>query len=676
MSMTTHPYSPALTLDVFWHRQFANGETYGQELYAFYSREIQQGAIYRLPGIPLFWHTTPPTFASGLDGLRAIVCLVDANLVIDKAWTTQLIRLWEQCSATEGIRFFPVAVEPSALQIDGVSQVNFIRVDSLKTEQEKTTKLISELSQELCRFLVGRQRLSEDGTQLSDAPITLFLSHSKTDGIDFTSQLKTYIDQHTHLKSFFDTSDIAAGHSFKREIHGHIEDSALLVVQTDSYASRAWCRKEVIAAKRARKPVVVVNVVSKGETRSFPYMGNVPTIRWDGAGTNILGIIDVAVAEVLRHLFAEKQLTKLAQIYDFKNAIVLPHSPELLSLVDVDRSRTDNIVVYPDPPLGYEESQLLQSLAPDIKFVTPTLLPTAHYATPREPVGTTPVTIGLSISESPDARLHGLGVTHLNDALAEFTRYLLVMNTNVAYGGDLRKGGFTEILFELVRSYFPDDVQPRHKIRNYLFWPASLTVTPTQRAEQNRVADFRDVSPPDDVRVDPRTFLEPDCAANKFVWSRCLTEMRRVMNAEIDARVLLGGQVTGYKGKMPGLLEEAVMAIETGKPLYLIGGFGGCTEAIIDALRGGPTIALTELYHVEHNPGYQEVLALYQRAGIMDSAPDYNAIRQMLATRGVDTLQNGLSTFENERLFETRHIPEMIALVLKGLVSVGLVAIP
>ena len=34
-----------------------------------------------------------------------------------------------------------------------------------------------------------------------------------------------------------------------------------------------------------------------------------------------------------------------------------------------------------------------------------------------------------------------------------------------------------------------------------------------------------------------------------------------------------------------GLAEEALLALRAGKPVYLIGAFGGCAEAVIEALR-------------------------------------------------------------------------------------------
>jgi hypothetical protein len=46
---------------------------------------------------------------------------------------------------------------------------------------------------------------------------------------------------------------------------------------------------------------------------------------------------------------------------------------------------------------------------------------------------------------------------------------------------------------------------------------------------------------------------------------------------------------------------------------------------------------------------------------------DYQKIFDFFQTMGVNELNNGLTALENERLFHTIHIPEIIALILKGL---------
>ncbi len=48
----------------------------------------------------------------------------------------------------------------------------------------------------------------------------------------------------------------------------------------------------------------------------------------------------------------------------------------------------------------------------------------------------------------------------------------------------------------------------------------------------------------------------------------------------------------------------------------------------------------------------------------------YEALVSFFNKRGVKSLNNGLTEKENQRLFETIHLSEMVSLILKGLVSV------
>ena len=75
------------------------------------------------------------------------------------------------------------------------------------------------------------------------------------------------------------SNDIAAGHNFEKEIRANVADSAMVIIHSDTYSDRSWCRKEALFAKHYACPVLVVNAVTTGEERLFPYLGNVPTVR-------------------------------------------------------------------------------------------------------------------------------------------------------------------------------------------------------------------------------------------------------------------------------------------------------------------------------------------------------------------------------------------------------------
>src|SRR5262249_4751438 len=162
----------------------------------------------------------------------------------------------------------------------------------------------------------------------------------------------------------------------------------------------------------------------------------------------------------------------------------------------------------------------------------------------------------------------------------------------------------------------------------------------------------------------------PDDANGRYAWARSLTAMREKMAEKTDARVLLGGQVSGFRGKYPGLVEEAVMALRSKTPVYLVGGFGGCTRAIIDTLNGGGPEALSDAFQ-SRDPLNQAIAEKFRTAAAdgRTTAINYAAEVEFLRSVGVAGLNNGLSDAENEVLFESRNLPEIVHFLLKGLLA-------
>ena len=96
--------------------------------------------------------------------------------------------------------------------------------------------------------------------------------------------------------------------------------------------------------------------------------------------------------------------------------------------------------------------------------------------------------IGLSIPDSPDLPRNGLTPHHLNDAMVDFARYILSSKASIAYGGDLRKGGFIPILFDLTRQHTTSGEEPSQRIINFLSWPYYRDLNEKFQAELNLIA--------------------------------------------------------------------------------------------------------------------------------------------------------------------------------------------
>lgn len=86
--------------------------------------------------------------------------------------------------------------------------------------------------------------------------------------------------------------------------------------------------------------------------------------------------------------------------------------------------------------------------------------------------------IAISVSESPDLAALGLGDRHLRDAMAQFALQLLAARARLAYGGDLRLDGFTELLRELVARYWRTPANDPHLrcVTDYLAWPVHASM--------------------------------------------------------------------------------------------------------------------------------------------------------------------------------------------------------
>lgn len=676
-------YKPCLNVYVIWHPTFdANredvsvGQTLARQIYSTFARDLTRPTSQSL-GIPVFFRSTawpveaevPPPAPIDLSQAERnlIIFLIDLKMVNSEKWGDYAGDLVKQVKATAGLsRILPVSLDRTAFNFnDSLAATNFIRYHTFKEEQ-RTSEFLLWLTHEAGRFL--NQEQIAGVTRLR--PIKLFISHAKQDGVPLAEEFRDAL-RDTPVDQFFDSVAIAPGSDFADEIADGIRDSTLLVLQSDAYSSRPWCRQEILLAKKHRRPIVVVNALTNEEQRSFPYIGNVPVIRW--TGENQQQILSLALREQLRFLFAERR-TKALQKADriSKNAHVLMRPPEVLDLPEialaVAKGGAETLIVYPDPPLGAEENMLLAGCSEGVSFTT--------LIMPQPRTNLSEKVIGLSISDSPELLSLGFSDTHVKAAFTEFSAQLLARGANIAYGGDHRKTGFTQILLNVVRTHNSSGSTTMYRpIINFVSWPLHLKLDEEYQAELIKIAKIRrEPLPPDLITgqlADPNVYLEPDSTSNRYVWARCLTDMRKHMKEKCDIRVLMGGKLDGYLGKYPGLLEEAYYALEAQKPLYLIGAFGGCTRAIIDLFKGSNPETLT-LEYQSKNQEYAALVSLYNEKAAanpsLNLAPiDYQRIQDSFRTAGVAGLRNALSVEENTRLFDTTDLDEIVYLVLKGL---------
>jgi hypothetical protein len=143
--------------------------------------------------------------------------------------------------------------------------------------------------------------------------------------------------------------------------------------------------------------------------------------------------------------------------------------------------------------------------------------------------------------------------------------------------------------------------------------------------------------------------------------------MRVELNNNVDARIIIGGRMTKYSGRIPGVVEEAMLALFSDKPTYLIGSFGGAASHVANALHGEHPKQLTKDWQIA-DQNYKDFFSYYNKEYPNDKI-DYSAMVAELNSYGLKryALNNGLTEEENERLFNSLHLPESIFLTLKGL---------
>jgi hypothetical protein len=274
--------------------------------------------------------------------------------------------------------------------------------------------------------------------------------------------------------------------------------------------------------------------------------------------------------------------------------------------------------------------------------------------------------IAISISESEELNKLGFSDTHIKDAMIEFARHLLIQGATLVYGGDLRQGGFTGLFSDLAEQYRLAEASP---FRNYFSFPIHINISKADEIDfKYKKVEIIRVGADETLGIDETKYVKPDSPQSIYIWAKCLTKMRHEMNEAVDARIVIGGRNYGYKGKYPGIVEEAQIAIKSKKHVFLVGNFGGAARNMIQAITEKKDV-IDDNSPFYLDTDYKKFRAYYNDTSMSDKI-DFEELNGFFKNLTFRDLNNGLDEKENERLFSTPHLPEIIYLVLKGLKSV------
>lgn len=262
--------------------------------------------------------------------------------------------------------------------------------------------------------------------------------------------------------------------------------------------------------------------------------------------------------------------------------------------------------------------------------------------------------IGISVAASADLDRLGLAETRFRTVLGELAQLVVTAGGGLAHGGNLRHDGYTVSLIERMRTYAPSS----RPLLNCLAWTEHralpLSEIGLRREQFGRHGEIVCLDVDGDP-VDPSAGRgeSPVPESDPGTRQRALTGMRRYLVRHVDAHLLLGGRRGGFQGALPGLVEEALLALEAGLPVYLAAGYGGVTAEIAKTLGvgGAPEVPRPS----DATPPDPRLLDGLERLRALASAPAWTGLR------------NGLTDEENRRLAASHHPQEIAALASRGL---------
>ncbi|WP_152268771.1 hypothetical protein [Agriterribacter humi] len=278
------------------------------------------------------------------------------------------------------------------------------------------------------------------------------------------------------------------------------------------------------------------------------------------------------------------------------------------------------------------------------------------------------IRIAVSASDNEDLEHLGLSIQHLKDVMIELARYIMANGGTLLYGGHLKNEGFTRLFAELSYQYkYLDDKSFRFV--NYFPFPNSNSLTLVIKADfvKQQVEPVTIEIPKHLGDIDKNRKYDPfNNIEDRYIFSECFSDMRRIMANESHARFLLGGKQSNFLGYLPGIIEEAYYSLQANKPIYIIGGFGGAAKSLSRVIRGEVPKEFTNEFQYS-NSFIQEFKKTYSdKASVLI---DYNQLFDFFKQYNLERFSkmNGLSVDENIVLFESQNIHEIVFLIMKGL---------
>jgi hypothetical protein len=280
--------------------------------------------------------------------------------------------------------------------------------------------------------------------------------------------------------------------------------------------------------------------------------------------------------------------------------------------------------------------------------------------------------VGLSVSGNAEQLAeHGFTPAGMNRFTVRLARALLAEGAGLAFGHDWRAEGVMEAVAALALHYsLPlQDEEGEPLIVNLLPWPADRSSTDPELLQRlEGIVEVRRAGLPPELgeHAEQVRRMEPTAGEYQYLRAQGLSRLRRQLNAICGARVAIGGKLSKFQGRLPGIVEEVVLGLRSARPVYLAGLFGGAArllgQVLLDAANPHRLFEGTRLERL-----YQQHAYLGTTAGDADFEPDALVAELRDGQLRQRLLDNGLTQAENRQLLETTLEEEVILLTLKGL---------
>lgn len=649
-----------LAVYVLFHSQYEQGKATYSDIYKLLCRDANHPFEDGLD-IPVYLRTGDDEKMSDIKSISLdntdktfILLLVDDEMYCSDVWKKYLGEVVAlEHDNPDKVQIVCVELSKFAFDIGhGLSDKQFIRLKSFSI-RDNWEEFQIRLFDNIIRFII-RKKLTK---------LKIFISHSKKDenkiGQKRAIEFRDFIRSKTKLDSFFDASDILDGQDFENQIKNNAagEQSLLVILNSNTYSEREWCQKEVLLAKSNKIPAIAVSLLDGEVKRCFPYISNIPYIRFNDNWVDVLILIlRTALDQYCQAQYLEN-LRKEMEEPDRSTFKVLPFSPEAYSYVYEELASN---IIYPEPPLTKDELDVLKKIAGKEKlFLTPMQLL-------AQTVNLKGKSVAVSVSEVPNSDVLGYGTDMIRDLTIELSRHLLIAGANMIYGGDLRRGGYTELFSDMslqYKNYQGNVDRDTFFFRNFFAWPTYLSFTNKMRLQYvNSRVNPVFVECPEEYKGDTSKPIAPVNNDNNYIYALALLKMRRQMETETNARVILGGRTSGFSGFMPGVIEEFIQSAMAGHPIYLLGGFGGAVSLITSLINKEKNVE-DVIKEACEETRYADFMSFCHNQSI---DMGYNKLKEIVAN-GIDCLNNGLENEDNYILFQSTDVIEIVGLIIKGL---------